>query len=31
MLVKLLTYWKDGELECSCPVKNIENYYIVKN
>ena len=22
MIVRLLTYWKDGELECCCPIKN---------
>jgi len=22
MKIKLLTYWKDNELECCCPVKN---------
>lgn len=22
MKVKLFTYWKDGILECTCPVKN---------
>lgn len=22
MIVKLLTFWKDGELECTCPLKN---------
>jgi len=22
LIIKLLTYWKDGVLECTCPTKN---------